>query len=241
MIRAVLLDFYNTLYAAHEWFELEVRTLPVEALRLLRPGGRAPTPELEHLVQQAYRRVREQVHSTGTEVSAEDGLRRSFEAAGIPVEGDLSGVVARLQRAAYVPGREELGAALCVRALESEGYRLGIVSNALYGDFLRWSLEDSGLSGCFDGVFASADAGYYKASPELYRYALAALGSAPGETVHVGDSYRWDILGAKAAGIRGIWYSPSGEAPPGDDAVAVIRSLAHLPDLVRDLGGIGSS
>lgn len=236
MISTVLLDFYNTLYAAHDWFDLEARTFPVEALRAL---GREPSPEEATALLGAYAEARRAVHVSGVELSAEDGIRQSFAATGVRADGDLPAMVDRLQRAAYRPGLEEPGAAPCVRALREAGYTLGVVSNALSGEFIRRSLAASGLLGCFDGVFASAEVGYYKTSPRLYEAALAALGARADEAAHVGDSYRFDVLGAKAAGLRAVWYAPGSEPPPGLDADAVIRRLSELPGVVARLNAAG--
>lgn len=230
-------DFYNTLYVAHEWFELEIRELPSAVLAALREEGCGCSPAQELEAREAYRRVREGVHSSGAEVSATEGVRRAFSAAGVGVPQDLTGIIARLQRESYRPGREEPGAVECVRGLVADGYRLGIISNALWVDFLHWSLADSGMTGCFDGIFASAEVGYYKASPKLYEAAVRAMGAAPGEAVHVGDSYRFDVLGAKAAGLRAVWYSPASEQPPGDAADAVIKHLSELPAALASLSG----
>jgi FMN phosphatase YigB (HAD superfamily) len=237
VITTVLFDFYNTLYSAHEWFHLEVRGLPSETLKVLRGRGWALTPEQAAEAVEAYRRVREQVHSSGKEVMAEDGLATALTVARIPVPDDLPGIVAELQRDAYRPGREEPGMVECVRALAARGYTLGIVSNALCQDFLHWSLADTGIAGCFSGVYASATVGYYKSSPRLYEVALADLGARAAESVHVGDSYRFDVLGSKAAGLRAVWYAPGGEAELDAEADAVVRSLSDLPAALRRLQG----
>lgn len=239
MIRTVFFDFYNTLYAAHEWFELEVRELPLRVLRGLSGDGYAYTHEQEAAVLKAYRAVRERVHDSGVEITAEAGLQLAFESAGLPVNQDLSVVIARLQREAYKPGAEEPGAVECVCALHAAGYKLGIISNALCADFLHWSLAGSGIAGCFEGVFGSVGVGYYKSSPRLYEAALKGLGTRPEEAVHVGDSYRFDVLGAKAAGLWTVWYSPTGDAPPGDAADVVIARLSELPAAIARLSQAG--
>ena len=241
MITTVCFDFYNTLYAAHEWFELEVRELPSRFLHAL--SGQAPpfSPEQEERVRRAYRVVREEVHRSGREVTAEEGLRRACLGAGLPFPEGATKLLDRLQREAYRKGREEPGACECVRSLAAAGYRLGIVSNALHKDFILWSLQDSGLLGCFSGVFASADIGYYKSSPELYRRALDALETEPANAVHVGDSYRFDVLGARAAGIRAVWYSPLRAEPPGMDADATIAHLGQLLEVIEAMDAVGET
>ena len=38
--------------------------------------------------------------------------------------------------------------------------------------------------------------------------ALDALGTPPAEAVMVGDSWSADVIGARAAGIRAVWFNP---------------------------------
>lgn len=231
----MLFDFYNTLYAAREWFELEVRELPARTLGVLADRGIQVSPEQESAARDAWRTLRREVEGRGHEITAEDGLRRVLTELGIDVPDDLPQIVAALQRGAYVPDREEPGMAACVCDLRARGYTLGIVSNALSEDFLRWNLAETGIIDCFSGIYASAAVGYYKSSPRLYEAALLGLGARAEETVHIGDSYPFDVLGAGRAGIRAIWYAPAGEALPGPDATGVIRGLAELPALLERL------
>jgi putative hydrolase of the HAD superfamily len=47
------------------------------------------------------------------------------------------------------------------------------------------------------------------------------------QTVHAGDSWENDILGARASGIRAVWISPEGQ---GSVDCPVIKSVAELPE-----------
>ena len=235
MITTVLFDFYNTLYAAHVWFELEVRELPAQTLSVLVGRGVRVSPQQKVAARGAWRTLRREVEGRGHEITAVDGLRRVLREFGIAVPDDLPQIVTALQRGAYVPGREEPGMVACVRTLHARGYTLGIVSNALSEDFLRWSLTDTDILDCFSGIYASATVGYYKSSPKLFEAALRGLRAQPQETIHVGDSFKFDVLGARSADIRAVWYSPASSTPPGPDATAVISSLAELPPLLERL------
>jgi putative hydrolase of the HAD superfamily len=47
----------------------------------------------------------------------------------------------------------------------------------------------------------------------------------------VGDNLEWDVAGAQAVGIRGIWLDKAGSGVPEGVAIrpdAVIRSIAEL-------------
>jgi FMN phosphatase YigB (HAD superfamily) len=65
-----------------------------------------------------------------------------------------------------------------------------------------------------DVVITSASCGYYKSRPEIYWTALQALGASVNQTAHVGDSLRFDVGGARAAGMRAAWYDRRGLSDP---------------------------
>lgn len=47
----------------------------------------------------------------------------------------------------------------------------------------------------------------------------------------VGDNLEWDVAGARAAGIRGVWLDKAGAGLPADAEVvpdATVRSIAEL-------------
>ena len=117
-------------------------------------------------------------------------------------------------------------AALAV--LRRPGRALGVVSD--WSTHLPTLLDALDLRSHFDFVLVSALAGAAKPAPELYRQALGMAGVAPGEALMVGDSYRADVLGARAAGMDAVLLDRQGAHPPVD--VPVIRSLAELPALV---------
>lgn len=85
--------------------------------------------------------------------------------------------------------------------LKSQGYKLGIVSNAegqVEGDAHRF-----GLAPFFDTIIDSHVVGVEKPDPRIFRIALERLGVAPEETRFAGDIYSIDMIGARAAGIEG--------------------------------------
>ncbi len=81
-------------------------------------------------------------------------------------------------------------------------------------------------------VIDSAVVGVAKPDPAIFYLALNALGVPPGGTVlHVGDSLRYDVAGALAAGLQPVHLDPYGFCPaPGGHPH--VRSLADLPLLI---------
>lgn len=136
--------------------------------------------------------------------------------------------VAELMRGALATSEPVAGAVEAVRQLAEQDLRLGIISNAVYHPFLEWSLEKFGLKDSFHIVVTSASAGYYKTRPELYEHTLERLGSDPARSVHVGDSYRFDVLGARAIGMGTVWFDTGHHEGAGDDADLVVTTLEGL-------------
>jgi putative hydrolase of the HAD superfamily len=85
-----------------------------------------------------------------------------------------------------------------------------------------------------DRLVVSEEAGASKPDPRIFEIALARAGCAAEEAVMVGDSWTNDILGARAAGIRAIWFDRDARDPPLAD-VPVIRSLQPASDVLRTI------
>lgn len=92
--------------------------------------------------------------------------------------------------------------------IRQRGYRLGIVTNRLWGGKpFHEDLRSIGLLDYFDlaHIAISGDLGLRKPNPRIFEYALNALNASPGETAMIGDSLSADILGAQPLGIYAIW------------------------------------
>ena len=86
--------------------------------------------------------------------------------------------------------------------LEADGYTLGLVSNAP-PDTAK-VIKALGLPKFFRTVVVSGVVGVSKPNPEIFRVALREAGSEPAESIHVGDVYEADVIGARNAGIKGV-------------------------------------
>jgi HAD superfamily hydrolase (TIGR01549 family) len=146
---------------------------------------------------------------------------------------------ADLYRAAYqrarrvVPGAVDLLAAL-------RGYVVvGIVTNNVVAEQLE-KLSVLELRHLVDVLVISEEAGMAKPDPRIFHLALARAGCRADQAVMVGDSWRVDILGALAAGIRPVWLNRGG-LPSPDPRVAEIRALAPAAPVLRLLGSSSTS
>jgi putative hydrolase of the HAD superfamily len=112
------------------------------------------------------------------------------------------------------------------RLLES-GLAVGVVSN--WDVSLHDELERSGLSRGIEVVVTSAESGFQKPDPAIYRSALDRLGVAPARALHVGDSAAGDVDGARAAGMHAV-HLDRRTTPP--ERTPRIRTLLELPALL---------
>jgi putative hydrolase of the HAD superfamily len=106
--------------------------------------------------------------------------------------------------------------------LKRRGLKLAVISN--WDQRLPLLLERLDLADPFDTFAISAIVGVEKPHPRIFETALAALGVAAGEALHVGDSRLDDVEGAQGVGMRALRFAPDGD---GD-----LTRLAELPALL---------
>lgn len=98
-----------------------------------------------------------------------------------------------------------------LQLLRTRGMVIGIVSN--WHSVLHDILRGLGLMEFCDFVLTSAEAGYKKPHSEIFYTALRRAGATPEDTIHVGDSWDDDVMGALAVGIHPIYLER--RAQPG--------------------------
>ncbi len=112
-----------------------------------------------------------------------------------------------------------------------DGARLGLLTNSS-ADLTSAKLDGLGITDRFDAIVTRDTLGFGKPDPRAFHRACDALGWAPAHTTYVGDELRTDAIGARDAGLRGVWLSrpgvtdPSGAADP--DGIRVIASLDEV-------------
>jgi putative hydrolase of the HAD superfamily len=89
-----------------------------------------------------------------------------------------------------------------LRMLRTRGLAILVVSN--FDARVRGIMEALGLSPLVDQITLSSEAGAAKPDPAIFRAALGAVGVGADQVVHVGDTVREDLRGARAAGMRVI-------------------------------------
>ncbi len=150
--------------------------------------------------------------------------------AGLPqedatVEGILAGFDEVVPHPDVLPALEALGAVEVEVALFTNG------SARIAEGFL----ERAGLGDLVHHVWDVQAIGRWKPHPDAYRWVVAQLDADPDEVAMVAV-HPWDVHGAVAAGLRGVWVDRDarGHYPPG------LRRPHHtvvaLPELVERLG-----
>jgi putative hydrolase of the HAD superfamily len=123
------------------------------------------------------------------------------------------------------------GAREAVERLAAD-HRIGVVTNG--GPSMQHDkLEKLGLDDAFETVvFAGYDTAP-KPDPEPFRRALRALSVTPERAVHVGNSTRSDVAGARAAGIRAAWLveDATSGTDPGPADPEPTYTLTSMTDL----------
>jgi len=155
---------------------------------------------------------------------------------------EYKGPMAHWPRVEAVPGVEDALRTLYLR------YQLALATNAAESgcDLVRAALQRIGLDAYFDCVFTAREMGASKPEPAFFRAVLGELGCAPHEAIMIGDNYRVDVVGAKEASMRAIWFNPTTSACPvvhplHDGEARTMTELAataqdrYMPDMTECL------
>jgi putative hydrolase of the HAD superfamily len=117
-----------------------------------------------------------------------------------------------------------------LEGLASLGLRLVVVSNA--NGALHRAFDRLGLTRHFHCICDSFVEGVEKPDPRFFQIALDRSGSRPETTMHVGDLYHVDVVGARNAGLDATLLDAA-DLYGRYDCVRV-RSLTALVDLLRN-------
>ena len=120
------------------------------------------------------------------------------------------------------------GAAELLAELRRRGYTLGIISNN--DGNTREKCASVGIESFFAFILDSTLEGVMKPDGRIFARALAQGPTRAEESLHVGDLWGCDILGAQAAGWWAAWLANALIQPAPVDRVFSIRQLLELLD-----------
>ena len=150
-------------------------------------------------------------------------FRRLAALAGEIIPASTAGELSRAYRAEYLLQRRAVpGARRLLQRLHGRT-AIGVVTNNAQAEQTQ-KLAYLGLSGLVDELVVSEAVGIAKPDPRIFQLALRRVGAGPAEAVMVGDSWANDVRGARAAGIRAIWFNRFGATAPEPVPVAQLSS-----------------
>lgn len=116
-----------------------------------------------------------------------------------------------------------------LQSLKEQGFELGVISN--FDTRLFTVLKGLGLTDLFDTVTISSLSRAAKPAPKIFRLALDKHAVDAEEAVHVGDSLKDDLEGARAARLTGLLLDREGV----HQGQATIKGLDELPGALAGL------
>jgi HAD superfamily hydrolase (TIGR01662 family) len=114
-----------------------------------------------------------------------------------------------------------------LQALRARAIRVGLISNS--HRCLASFQSHFELDGLVAVAVSSAEQGFMKPHPNIFRAALDLMQVRPEEAAMVGDSLVHDVNGARRVGMHAVLIARGTPPPAVDDDVVVIRSLRELP------------
>jgi len=112
-----------------------------------------------------------------------------------------------------------------IETLEKIQVPLVLVSN--FDGRVVQILRELNLTPYFQRIVYSSQVGCAKPDRAIFDHALGLIGAPPEQVLHVGDSWREDVLGAQQAGLQALWLNRG---------VASVRTpqIQSLGQLLRD-------
>ncbi|MDZ7829697.1 MAG: haloacid dehalogenase type II [Halofilum sp. (in: g-proteobacteria)] len=120
-------------------------------------------------------------------------------------------------------------AAGAIDELRAAGHRCVAFSNGTPAGLDRL-LRHNGLHAHLDEILSVEAVGTYKPAPAVYQY-LVERGGAGADATWLVSGNPWDVIGARAAGLRAAWVQRDPERtydPWGDSPDLVVHDLAQL-------------
>ncbi len=122
-----------------------------------------------------------------------------------------------------------------LRQLADSGVRIGLISNS--HRCLKSFQSHFELHDLIQVAVSSAEHGYMKPHPSIFREALQLAGVKPAEAMMIGDSVKHDVEGALRVGMRAVLLHRADTPHPQTKALAgigvmTIASLRELPDVL---------
>ena len=154
------------------------------------------------------------------------------DAAGVPTQW-REAALERMRKAWAQPNidvwRQHVGGSVqALRRLAKTKVKLGIVSNAdgtIEEQLKRGEIcqVGEGLGVPVLAIIDSGVVGVSKPAKEIFSHALDPIGVPPDKALYVGDTVRYDVRGARAAGLQPVHFDPHALCSHRDDHPHISR------------------
>ena len=235
-IRNVLFDFGDTLVQASPRYSLDA-CLSSLVKSLARNGVMVSLEGFKRAYEVTYERI--WAGNSLREVPFSVVVSRTLGLCGVSLESTDEAVVGATEAfmKCWIQARTmERSVPYVLRTLRKR-YRLGVVSNLAYSPAVSRTLMRFGVAELFDVVVVSADDGWRKPSPRIFRKALRLMQISASETVYVGDELDHDVEGAKQVGMHTILLKRPSTNMAASNAKPdiIIHKWKELPNAVKAL------
>jgi REG-2-like HAD superfamily hydrolase len=117
-----------------------------------------------------------------------------------------------------------------LKALKERGLTIGLISNVAQD--MEHVYKELGIQPYLSFKVTSAEVGYDKPKPGIFLAALSKAKVKPAETIHIGDQYDLDIVGARGVGITGILLDRNNHFPEITDCPRIL-SLSDIIEFIQ--------
>lgn len=106
------------------------------------------------------------------------------------------------------------------------GLKIALISN--WDVRLRRLIEGMGIMSLFDAMVISTEAGFEKPDPRIYQIACERLAVQPSQALHIGDSEREDVEGARGAGVGALLVDRKASGQSNAQSITDLRQWVSV-------------
>lgn len=206
-LKAVLFDLDETLF--------DHATACRQGLEAVRRRHRALAHMTHEDVQLEFDRLLAELHphvlagALTLDEARVERFRRLLKSCGAETTIAEAGEAARAYRVVYLEARQAVAGAADLLTRLRHTAKIGVVTNNMTME-QEDKLRCCRLDGLVDALVTSEAMGCAKPDVAIFQEALRRLECDACEAIMVGDSWQVDVLGARAAGIRPVWFNRFG-------------------------------
>lgn len=234
-IKTLFLDAGNTLVSMDlEWFSGELKKFDINySVEELKRAEASARPIVSSAIQQL-----KSTESKSTSVLYVQSILNNLPDSSSISKPEMNKIINHMLTVISADGQTQRiwnnilpGVPEALKILKNAGLQLSVVSNS--NGTVREILESLELDSYFHEIFDSHVIGYEKPDPRIFKYAIETCKADPETTVHVGDLYHVDVMGAWAANIKAVLLDPFGdwenyECPRFPDPLTLAKKITDL-------------